>query len=158
MRLASGKLSGRLIPALWLLLIPVPALADDPPADDKKAIQGTWSITAAEEEGKPIPTRLLTGQRIVFDATTYTIKVDDRVVEKGTYTLDPAKDPKAFDLKITESETDRDKTQLGIFKLSGDVLKMSFSRPGATARPTRFETAPDSATFTLELKRRREEP
>jgi uncharacterized protein (TIGR03067 family) len=131
--------------------------ADDPPTE-RKAILGAWTIVAGEEEGKPLPTRVFTGQVITFNDTTYVIKIDDRLVEKGTYALDPAKDPKAFDLKITESETDRDKSQLGIYKLQGDTLKMSFSRPGATTRPKRFETTPESATFTLELKRRRPEP
>ena len=157
MNVAPANLPG-LVLATLALALSTPARADDPPPDDRKRIEATWQITGGEEKGKTLAASLFTGQTVTFDATTYVIKVGDRVVEKGSYKLDSTRDPKTFDLEITESETDRDKTQLGIYKFQGDTLKMSFSRPGATTRPTRFETTADSATFTLELKRKRSEP
>src|SRR5438874_13673779 len=67
--------------ALWL------AAFAAGPADDAKALQGTWLPTKAELAGQPMPDAVLKTIRLELADGKYVAYVGDEP-DKGTYTLD----------------------------------------------------------------------
>ena len=128
--------------------------ADDPQADDKARLVGTWTVTAAEQGGQKLPADAIAGQSLVFGKERYFLRQTGQTIEEGTYTLDASKMPKTLDLKILKGLEDVGKTQPGIYQLDGTTLKVAFARPGADKRPDRFSSSGDGgALFVMTLKR-----
>lgn len=146
-------------PRIFLALSAVLLVAaDDPKADDRAKLIGTWTVTAAEQEGQKLPPALIAGQSLVFAKEKYFVRQDDQTLEEGTYTLDASKTPKVLDLKIIKGPEDSGKIQPGIYQLDGTTLKVAFARPGSDKRPERFTTSGDGgALFVMTLKRQAQE-
>jgi uncharacterized protein (TIGR03067 family) len=73
----------------------------------------------------------------------------DKEVENGTYKLDAAKKPAAIDLIIGKGGKDEGKTQLGIYKLEGDVLTVAIAEANSKTRPSSFEGVKGVEVTTL---------
>jgi uncharacterized protein (TIGR03067 family) len=69
-----------------------------------------------------------------------------------SYTLDPSKNPKTIDMKLTKSPDKKDlgKVQLGIYVLEGDQLKICASEK---KRPAKFAADEASHTAVVVFKR-----
>ena len=104
------------------------------PAAATAALQGTWVMTSMNGQAPPAGEPELT---LTFAGDTYHQTVGGKVNERGTIKVDGTKKPMTIDLLITEG-SDANKTQLGIFEVTGDTLKAAFGAPGATQRPTDF--------------------
>jgi uncharacterized protein (TIGR03067 family) len=98
------------------------------------AIQGTWIISTINGEagmaGSPEMALTFTGDK-------YEQTVGGQVNERGGIKVDASKKPMTIDLAIGEG-SDAGKTQLGIFEVSGDTMKLHLDTPGAGQRPTDF--------------------
>jgi uncharacterized protein (TIGR03067 family) len=116
--------------------------AEDTGKADLKRLEGTWRMTSVEIDGKKIPPDDLKPMSVVFRGDTYTVKNDDKEVEKGTQKLDPSQTPKTIDAHVVEG-SDKGKDQLGIYELSGDTLKVCFAAAGQE-RPKEFASKPGS--------------
>jgi uncharacterized protein (TIGR03067 family) len=132
------------------LLVGADALTQDAPKD-AEALQGTWSLSAGEADGKALPKKKLKDGKLVIKGERYTVTLADLGTVKGMQTLDPAKKPKTIDI-IDASGPNKDKTSLGIYELKGDEFRVVFAPPGK-ARPTKFATAPDSGQWMHVWKR-----
>jgi uncharacterized protein (TIGR03067 family) len=136
--------------ACWLLLtlVGLPALAlpvsaaDEP--DDLKLLAGVWKPKEANLGDNKIEPMLLETASVTYEGDKYTIKIGDKG-EKGTFTLDPKKTPKAMDIFPTEGDNNG-KTLLAIYELSGERLTICYSLT-PTVRPEDFE--PNSNTLLL---------
>jgi uncharacterized protein (TIGR03067 family) len=133
---------------LLLSLVGLPALAlpasaaEEP--DDLKLLTGVWKPKEANLGDNKIEPMLLETATVTYEADKYTIKIGDKG-EKGTFTLDPKKTPKAMDIFPTEGDNNG-KTLLAIYELTGDKLTICYSLT-PTVRPEDFE--PNSNTLLL---------
>jgi uncharacterized protein (TIGR03067 family) len=114
-----------------------PSTPAAPSGSDQEKIQGTWTPVRAVANGVDAPAAVLKAARLTFKGNTVTIQMGGRT-QKETFKLDPAKTPKEIDTTSSEANA---KTQLGIYELSGNQLKVCFAPPGVTKRPTGFTAA-----------------
>jgi uncharacterized protein (TIGR03067 family) len=76
-----------------------------------------------------------------------TVYAGPQVMLKARFKSDPSKSPKTVDY-VNTAGANKGKTQLGIYELKGDLLRVCMAAPGSE-RPTRFESVRgDGATFT----------
>jgi uncharacterized protein (TIGR03067 family) len=120
-------------------------------ADDKKALDGTWTVVKAEADGKP-EGEILKAKFTFRDGDKLVIKLlkEDKPLDGVAVKLDAAKKPKEIDL--TRSFEGRSETATGIYELDGDRLKLCIAEPEVKARPTEFKSASRKVTY-VELTR-----
>jgi uncharacterized protein (TIGR03067 family) len=136
------------------LLLPLDA-AEDAKKELEK-IQGTWVAASVEfNGGKATPERAATIKVICKD-DKYVQTEAGREVEKGSHKLDPSKKPKHMDITVTDGEQ-KGKTQLAIYELEGDTLKICVARAGEKDRPTEFAAKSGSTHILVTLKREKKE-
>jgi uncharacterized protein (TIGR03067 family) len=115
----------------------------DAPRTDQEAIQGTWVVASAEENGVPIVGAK--GGKHIFSSEEMTIfSTKGEQMAKATYKLDPAKSPKEI-LMCVKVETNAFGTvntyAKGIYQLDGDALKICWKGGGAEGpAPKEFTT------------------
>jgi uncharacterized protein (TIGR03067 family) len=133
-------------------------VAADPPAGeatkkDKEKLAGTWKLTSGEYEGKASSADLLAGAELKVTGDKYVFKYGDGT-EEGTIKLDATKKPKEITLEITSGE-DKGKTQLGIYSLDDDTLKLCTSPAGEKERPKELVTKDGSKQSLFVFKRQK---
>jgi uncharacterized protein (TIGR03067 family) len=128
------------------------ARADDEAAKKElKALQGTWKVVAAEQDGDPLDR--IVGGTLVIKANNFAIKTAGGTELKGDLILDPAKKPKHVNLAHQDGPL-KDKTWQGIYELKGDTLKLCYAEADSEKeRPTEFKTLKKSRLLLVELKR-----
>jgi uncharacterized protein (TIGR03067 family) len=136
--------------AMMSLVAVVFLIGADAPADAVKEemalLDGEWAMVSGERDGQAVPEEFVkTGKRSVKDAET-SITINDMVVMKAKFTIDPSKKPKTIDYTVTEGQAKGAKV-LGIYQLDGDTVKFCFGAPDKE-RPTDF-TAKEGSGRTL---------
>ena len=123
------------------------------PANDKetKSLNGTWQVVSQWTNGKEDTIPKDGGDMVTLNDGKYTIKEGDKDVCKGTFKLDSTKTPMSIDKTMSEGD-DKGKTALGIYKLTGDEVKVSWSRAGETDRPAGFESKSYRVTTLKRIK------
>ena len=127
--------------------VPLLLLAADAQKEkaDRELLQGTWQITAFEEEGQKVDENdQKLKERPVFEDDK--IRTSDRVLE---FKLDPKQNPKHIDFTLDGEDQGKQK---GIYELKGDDLKICIGPPDGD-RPTKLETAAGSKSMLFTLKR-----
>ncbi len=69
---------------------------------DLQKFQRTWTVVSLTDNGKTMPAEGHNKARMVVKGTEWIMKMGDRIVEKGTLRIDPAKKPRAIDFTVTE--------------------------------------------------------
>jgi uncharacterized protein (TIGR03067 family) len=111
------------------------------------ALQGTWSVMAAEEKGKEVPGK---GNLYVIDKDQMTFKSEKGgVIAKGTLELDPTRSPKHMDYRLTS----RKQTDLIIYIRVGGYLIVCGRRDGKT-RASEFATGMANGGEYLQVLKR----
>jgi uncharacterized protein (TIGR03067 family) len=134
------------------LLMVALVLAAPAPADDKKDIQGTWTVVSAVRSGEKEPEDAVKKLGYVIKDDTITMLKDGKDVGTYTFKLDAAKSPKAIDATLQLGHGLTERPALGIYELKGDELKLCFAQ-GKGARPTEFASKPRSEHNLIVLKR-----
>jgi uncharacterized protein (TIGR03067 family) len=111
-------------------------------AEEMKKFQGTWRQVAWEEDGVPQPPdEPGQGPRVTFRGDTFVVTLaDGSTAIRGTFRLDPTREPKAVDWTDTFGP-DAGKTFPAIYSLEGDRLVFCAADEGQE-RPTEFRTRP----------------
>jgi uncharacterized protein (TIGR03067 family) len=134
------------------------APADDKDKKDLKAelarFQGTWKVVGGEEGGKPLPPEEAAGVRFVIEGNKMVIKMTkgkETETSKGSFTIDPSKDPAEMDSK-SEEKGEESLRAPGIYKFDGGRLSMCFTKGLKPTRPKTFATkdTPGSILIVLE--------
>ena len=135
-----------------LVLVTFTAKADDDETrKELKALQGTWKVVAAEQDGEALD-RIVGGVLTVKD-NNFSIKTASGTELKGDLTLDPAKKPRHINFAHQEGPV-KDNTWQGIYELKGDTLKICYAEAGKEKeRPSEFKTLRKSGLLLVELKR-----
>jgi uncharacterized protein (TIGR03067 family) len=89
---------------------------------------------------------------VVISGLKYSETVDGAVDETGLFRIDPSKTPMTVDLVIQTGDA-AGKTQLGVFDVKGDTLRLLLNTAGATVRPTSLEKA-DGELFIVAQRKR----
>ena len=116
-----------------------------------RTFQGTWVLVSAEKDGKKLPDDK--GIKLLIAENQYTLTQTSAAVigQRGTFTLDPTKKPKATVVNVTEGP-DKGKSYLGIYVLSSSDYKVCFALPGKE-RPSDFASQPGSGHLLQIWKR-----
>jgi len=102
--------------------------------NDLDAMQGTWALVSAMQDGNPLADDKVKQTTIVIKGDTFRFPglAEDVTARAGTFTLDATKKPKEMDSTSSEKET-----MLGIYELEQDSYKVCFA-PAGKPRPTEF--------------------
>jgi uncharacterized protein (TIGR03067 family) len=143
----------RLISAMcWLILGTglVSAFAQ-PTEEANKKLQGTWTATQAERDGKVADDVL--GHRLSFTGNRFQIQSKDgKLLYAGTVRLNPSSKPAAIDFEHTEGVV-KGKAWKGIYALDGDTLTMCDNAPNLDKdRPAAFEAKSGSGHVLITFK------
>jgi uncharacterized protein (TIGR03067 family) len=142
----------------WSVLICVcvawPAFADEAASakDDAKKMEGSWKPVTAELAGRPYPDEVLKTMKLVLTDGKYTVWVGEQT-DEGTAKLDPAKTPRAMDIKGTKGPN-QGKTIPAIYELTDTSLRICYDLSGK-AHPKEFKTKPGTQLFLVEYKRQK---
>ena len=139
-----------------LFALTAPLTADDAKDEaikkDRKQYEGTWQVVSLEVDGNKAAEKDSKKITVINEADgTWAVEVEGKVVARGTSEIDPAKKPKAVDLKATEGDS-KGKTALGIYEFADDTRKVCLAQPGKE-RPTEFSSTAGSGHTLSVLKR-----
>jgi uncharacterized protein (TIGR03067 family) len=103
-------------------------------------LAGTWKQVGYERDGVLEPLDEHGWEpRTTFSGDAFVVTLADGSVPiRGTYKLDPTRNPKTVDWTDSVGE-DAGKTLLAIYRLEGDSFTFCAASPGL-ARPTEFKT------------------
>jgi uncharacterized protein (TIGR03067 family) len=108
--------------------------------NDLDAMQGTWALVSAMQDGNPLADEKVKQTTIVIKGDTFRFPAlaEDVTARAGTFTLDATKKPKEMNSTSSEKET-----MLGIYELERDSYRVCFA-PAGKPRPTEFASIPGS--------------
>jgi uncharacterized protein (TIGR03067 family) len=139
----------------WIVLVLVLsglAVSAGSAGDDLKAMQGRWSATIAETNGKPASDELRNLKLVlVVESDTFRILANDKVISAGKLKFDPSKSPRTLDAINTEGPL-KGVVQKAIYRIKCDSMTAVFAKPG-TARPTEFKTKDGSEQSLIRYER-----
>jgi uncharacterized protein (TIGR03067 family) len=117
-----------------LLVLSAPLRAQQPSVPKELApLQGRWQLTSVNGEMVDASTTAV----FIVTGEGYLQGENGKVSERGTLRVDPAKKPMTIDFIITAGKY-QNMTQLGIFEINGDTIRVQVNQPGAKERPTDF--------------------
>lgn len=116
---------------------------------DLRKLQGTWTLSSVEVDGRRLSGDEMKGARLTIDGTSWRWEGDDPA--SGTLELTPGTRPRRLDLtRVQDGSAGR--TAPCIYRLEGDTLVICREPRGREAyvRPTRFsgERGSGTALFT----------
>lgn len=124
-------------------------LAEEKAASDTSKLVGTWTVTAAEKDGKRETASDIKGKQVKITRDTITCMSGTAKTEMScSYTLDTSATPWKISMNCTEGEH-KDKTLKGIVRLEGDTLRICHAKPDKDV-PTGFDTKAEQCCMTLE--------
>jgi uncharacterized protein (TIGR03067 family) len=129
---------------------------DDSSKGDLDRLRGTWLTVSLVTNGKTLvdektPPREGPATKLAYEGNRWMIKVGDRTVASGMFTIDATKRPKEIDI-LDESGTRNEKTKLGIYEVEGDTYRYCLA-PAGKPRPKEF-TSKDGGGDSLGVMKR----
>lgn len=130
---------------------------DNSGQEQKKDLQGTWTVTGTKGYGKDVPQKELQELLLTFKGDTISAKYGDKTAQ-ATYKLILTKaGPSQIDVTVNEGpEAVKSKTFKGIYLLEGNTLKITYREPGKP-RPATFTDEGESGVYTISLKKEKPE-
>ena len=126
---------------------------------DLAKLQGTWTAVSVERDGQAIPKKDVTkfDLRLVIKGSDFMLmpfaSKGPEHFPFGTFKLHVTKSPKAIDFAVKPYFPGmKASTELGIYEVDGDRLKMLRGRPGQE-RPAEFETKGKSGLEVIIFQR-----
>jgi uncharacterized protein (TIGR03067 family) len=125
--------------------VTTPASTGSAPATE---FEGEWRMLSGVMDGKSMEESMVKWVKRVTQGNQTTVYAGPQVMLKVEFTADGSQSPKAIDY-VHLAGAHKGKTQLGIYEIDSDVLKMLMAAPGA-ARPGAFPSKPGKGTtFTV---------
>ena len=124
-----------------------------PPAEEAdKKLQGTWTATQAERDGKTADD--VVGHRLSFTGNQFRIQSKDgKPLHAGTARVDQSAKPAVIDFEHTEGAL-KGKAWKGIYALDGDTLTICDNAANLDkGRPAAFEATSGSGYVLISFKR-----
>jgi uncharacterized protein (TIGR03067 family) len=106
---------------------------------DLKKLEGDWKAIKSEADGNASNG----GDDIIIEGDKLSLVIRGRITFVGKVQLDPSKEPKAIDWKLTEGPgVMPGQTKPGIYRFKDDKLEICWNPVGSKDRPRRFTTRP----------------
>lgn len=137
----------------WLTIgVGLAAAFETRPGDPQKKLEGSWTATKEERDGKAVED--LVGHRLTLSGDRFEIKSKNgKNLYAGAVKLDHSAKPAAFDFEHTEGIL-KGKVWKGIFTLKGDTLTTCDNGPDPDKpRPTAFEAKQGSGYVLITFRR-----
>jgi uncharacterized protein (TIGR03067 family) len=137
----------------WLILgIGLVLACGQPAVAAETELQGTWTATKAESEGKAADDVI--GHRLSVSGNDFRIQSKDgKPLYAGTVRVDPSAKPAAVDFEHREGVLDG-KAWKGIYALDGDTLTICDNAPDLEkGRPAAFEAKSGAGYILITFKR-----
>jgi uncharacterized protein (TIGR03067 family) len=130
--------------SLALFLVACSAGAPAQVAEEKTELEGVWDRVVAVRHGDKLD--VLKGTVTTIRGHKFELRVGNRRITVGAFSIDPKKTPKEIDVTYTEGP-DTGKVIRAIYLIDGD--KLQFRTPGTVEdeRPTTFVTNEQSRGF-----------
>jgi uncharacterized protein (TIGR03067 family) len=119
---------------------------------DKAALQGTWKVTSAEDNGEKVPADDIKDLYLIFKGDAISIREGGKTDEKFAYLLNPAKTPSEIDM-IFKAGPKKGQIDRGIYKIDGDTLRICIQSNKDSPRPRDFVTRANSNLSLVTLQR-----
>jgi uncharacterized protein (TIGR03067 family) len=131
---------------------PVQIAFKRPAEEARNSLQGTWTATEAERDGRAADD--VVGNRLSFTGNQFQIQSKDgKPLYAGTIRVDPSAKPAAVDFEQTEGAIEG-KVWKGIYALHGDTLTTCDNAPDPDkGRPAAFEAKSGSGYILITFKR-----
>jgi uncharacterized protein (TIGR03067 family) len=147
-------MSARCLCALAILAFPT-TWAFGQEADVKAEMaefQGTWSVVSLFIDGKTLDPESQ-HMMCIFDGDQVVLKVGDRILSRGTFSINTAADPKHFDVTNTLGPR-AGKVDAGVYVMSWDTLKIAACAgdDSLTKRPAHFPAEGEKGFEIMVLK------
>lgn len=145
----------RLCTALALACFCISLAAADDKRDEKKddkkpeatKLEGTYTITSGERDGKPLPEAEFKGAVVTIKGNKmFGTDKDKKEFFAATFTLDTGAKPWKINM-VSISPKEGEKAA-GVVEATGDTVKICYNLPGGDA-PTEFKTKGKQQCFTL---------
>jgi uncharacterized protein (TIGR03067 family) len=120
--------------------------------EEKRNLQGTWKVIAAEARGEISARKEIEELEIIFTGDNIQVREGGKVQERFTYKLDIDKTPRAIDFTFTEGKK-KGRTDRGIYLLDGNNLKICIQENKDAARPEEFTTRAGTDLSLVVLRR-----
>jgi uncharacterized protein (TIGR03067 family) len=114
-------------------------------------LAGTWVMASAVLDGAPLDPELARYGRRVTHGDETTVYMGPQILMRMRFTIDATAKPKTIDYAMTQG-AHAGKKQLGIFELSGGMLRLCVSPPGRS-RPRDFNSSPGDGRNLTEWTR-----
>jgi uncharacterized protein (TIGR03067 family) len=119
---------------------------------DKAALQGTWHVTAAEDNGEKVPAEGVKDLFLIFKGDAIHIREAGKTDEKFSFLLTPNKKPKEIDMTY-KAGPKKGQTDRGIYVIDGKTLKICMQSNKDADRPREFRTRANSNLSLVILER-----
>jgi uncharacterized protein (TIGR03067 family) len=119
-------------------------------------IEGEWQMVSCIRNGDALDeTMVKTGRRVTRGSQT-SVSFGDQLFLQASFTVDASQYPKTIDLANTRGPA-AGKTQLGIYELEGEVMKICYAGP-RTPRPADYSATKGDGRTVAVWKRTRSKP
>ncbi|HEV3260314.1 MAG TPA: TIGR03067 domain-containing protein [Gemmataceae bacterium] len=124
------------------VLLAADAGTDDASKKDLEKLQGDWAAVEYTVDGQKLPDDDAQALFRTVKGNEYAVSHFDRVVGKGTFTIDATKDPKTVDF-LPATAKDKSQALLGIYKVAGGRVTYCYAAAGKE-RPKEFASKAES--------------
>jgi uncharacterized protein (TIGR03067 family) len=139
---------------MQVLIAALIGLAQAPAAAAPANLEGTWTASTAQRDGKPAAD--VVGHRLTFTGNRFQITAEDgKPLYLGTFQVNPSAEPASIDFEHEDGALNG-KVWKGIYVLDGETLTICDNAAGLDqARPTAFEAKAGSGYVLLTFRRAR---
>lgn len=107
--------------------------ADKP---DLAALQGEWKLVSGIADGIDMPGGMIEGMKRVCKDDITTVTMNNALLLSARIKINSTTTPKMIDYEVLRGPN-ADKTQLGIYEITGQTIRFCFAAPG-DSRPKDF--------------------
>jgi len=134
------------------LFVTAGAADSDAVKQELKKFEGTWAVVSTAKGGKKAELGKSDSLRIILKGTTYKLQFNGKVVDEGTFKVDPTKTPKWLDITPAKGQG---KTIRGVYELKDDTYTVCTAGYDEE-RPTALKSEPGNNNFLQTAKRVKE--
>ncbi len=140
-----------------IFLMATSLIAEEPAKQDVlnrdiAGIQGTWRIVTLEADGQKAPGEIVAVLKLIFKDDTLSFKPGEPGYSNYRFKLDPTTKPASFDMTHADG-SEKGKTQVGIYSLTGDRLLICFREGKERPKELTAKAKSGQAMYTLERER-----